>query len=489
MPAMVIKVTCATGPDACTVGRTGRGWIIAGPMQISVLLDRSRRESLTTSRRSDSRCDPLHARFGPGRGCRRRGDSRSNSRSPATPWCAPMKCDRSKACRIASGVGNLRRRELPGRRSSRQRRRGATPDPAPCRTCRCRRAVHVPTTRRLERNRLSFDFFPGRPSAALFPLKTWRRLLQSNLSHGGGAGLSQYGDPAGLPALRSAIANHLATTRGIAADPSRIIDCRRRAGMHQHRGAAFSQPRHAERRSRTPAIRERHTHSRRPAPKSSSVAIDFDGLIPEELPQRPTALLYLTPSHQFPTGATLSAGRRRAIVAWARRYGCYILEDDCDGDFRYEGSPSAGHRRAGARLHHLSRNLLAYARGRTAARLHGRARAIGRVPSRRQRLCSTRQSLARSGGARRDDAQRQLCGAPVARPLALQGKSRLPAGRAAAQFRRCQRKRRIRRPAHRLASAGRCSRCRQRSKIWPGARASASTHSLRRGAYVATPSR
>ena len=49
------------------------------------------------------------------------------------------------------------------------------------------------------RNRLLFDFFPGRPSAELFPLKTWRRLLQANLSHGGAAGLTQYGDPAGFP--------------------------------------------------------------------------------------------------------------------------------------------------------------------------------------------------------------------------------------------------------------------------------------------------
>jgi GntR family transcriptional regulator / MocR family aminotransferase len=69
-----------------------------------------------------------------------------------------------------------------------------------------------------------------------------------------------------------------------------------------------------------------------------SVGIDFDGLIPEQLPQRPIALLYVTPSHQYPTGHTLALDRRRAIAAWARRYGCYILEDDRDGDFRYEGS-------------------------------------------------------------------------------------------------------------------------------------------------------
>ncbi len=73
------------------------------------------------------------------------------------------------------------------------------------------------------RNRLLYDFFPGRPSADLFPLKTWRRLLQKNLTHGGGAGLTQYGDAAGFPALRTAIANHLALARGIVADPSRIV--------------------------------------------------------------------------------------------------------------------------------------------------------------------------------------------------------------------------------------------------------------------------
>ena len=69
------------------------------------------------------------------------------------------------------------------------------------------------------RNRLLFDFFPGRPSAELFPLKTWRRLLQANLSHGGAAGLTQYGDPAGLPSLRTAIANHLAASRALSPTP------------------------------------------------------------------------------------------------------------------------------------------------------------------------------------------------------------------------------------------------------------------------------
>jgi len=70
----------------------------------------------------------------------------------------------------------------------------------------------------------------------------------------------------------------------------------------------------------------------------ASVAVDQDGLIPDYLPQRTASLLYTTPSHQYPTGAMLSAERRTAVIGWARRYGCYVIEDDYDCDIRYQGS-------------------------------------------------------------------------------------------------------------------------------------------------------
>ena len=198
--------------------------------------------------------------------------------------------------------------------------------------------LHVQSVADQGRNRLSFDFFPGRPNAGLFPVKTWRRLLQTTLSHGGATGLSQYGDPAGLPALRSAIADHLATTRGIAADPGRIvitngaqegISIAARLFLNHGTPSAIEDPCY-----QGAAFAFEATGS-----EITSVAVDFEGLIPEELPRRPTALLYVTPSHQYPTGHMLSLERRHAIVAWARRYGCYVVEDDRDGDLRYEGSP------------------------------------------------------------------------------------------------------------------------------------------------------
>jgi GntR family transcriptional regulator / MocR family aminotransferase len=198
-----------------------------------------------------------------------------------------------------------------------------------------RRPAQAPTD--TNRNRLLFDFFPGRPSANLFPLKTWRRLLQANLSHGGAMGLTQYGEPAGLPALRTAIANHLASARGIMADPSRIVIV---SGIQEGLtiAARLFLTRGALSVVEDPCYLGAAKAFEAADAEVISVAVDQDGLNPELLPQRTASLLYMTPSHQYPTGATLSAARRTDIVAWARRHGCYIIEDDYDCDIRYVGS-------------------------------------------------------------------------------------------------------------------------------------------------------
>lgn len=71
------------------------------------------------------------------------------------------------------------------------------------------------------------------------------------------------------------------------------------------------------------------------------VPVDRQGLIVSELPEDgpPVRLVYVTPSHQFPTGAVMSASRRYALLSWARRRGACILEDDYDSEFRYDGRP------------------------------------------------------------------------------------------------------------------------------------------------------
>jgi GntR family transcriptional regulator/MocR family aminotransferase len=66
------------------------------------------------------------------------------------------------------------------------------------------------------------------------------------------------------------------------------------------------------------------------------VPVDHDGLDPDQLPAR-ARLVFVTPSHQFPSGGVLSLPRRAALLKWAKRANAVVVEDDYDGEFRYEG--------------------------------------------------------------------------------------------------------------------------------------------------------
>ena len=189
-----------------------------------------------------------------------------------------------------------------------------------------------------DQHRLSFDFFPGRPNTSLFPLRNWRRLLIASLSRGGAAELSRHGDPGGLFDLRSALSGFLAATRGIVADPARIIitngaqeafGLAARALIAPGAMAVIEDPGYASAASAFEAADA----------ALASIPVDADGLVTDALPAGPAALLYLTPAHQYPTGRVLPMHRRQAAIQWARARGCTIIEDDYDGDIRYEGSP------------------------------------------------------------------------------------------------------------------------------------------------------
>jgi GntR family transcriptional regulator/MocR family aminotransferase len=69
------------------------------------------------------------------------------------------------------------------------------------------------------------------------------------------------------------------------------------------------------------------------------VPVDADGLSVVDLPHDNTRLIYVTPSHQFPTGAVLPLPRRLDLLAWAARRDAYVLEDDYNGEYRYSGRP------------------------------------------------------------------------------------------------------------------------------------------------------
>ena len=111
------------------------------------------------------------------------------------------------------------------------------------------------------------------------------------------------------------------------------------------------------------------------------VPVDEHGLDPSTLPRDrgPVRAIYVTPSHQFPTGAVMPAARRHALLEWAKRRGAYVIEDDYDGEFRYIGRPIAalaGLERDGRR--HLLRDVREVAVSRPCASAISRCRRASR---------------------------------------------------------------------------------------------------------------
>ncbi|HEY0527126.1 MAG TPA: PLP-dependent aminotransferase family protein [Stellaceae bacterium] len=196
------------------------------------------------------------------------------------------------------------------------------------------RALRVtPAERRL------LPLAPGVPALDAFPFAHWERLT-TRLWKRRPADLLSYADPAGLPALREAIASYLGTARGIECAPEQVlvvagsqqgIDLAARVLLDPGDAAWVEDPAYVAARGALAAS------GVRPVP----VAVDAEGLDPA-LGERlaPAARLALVaPSHQYPLGVTMSLRRRLALLDWAERADAWVLEDDYDSEYRYAGRP------------------------------------------------------------------------------------------------------------------------------------------------------
>jgi GntR family transcriptional regulator / MocR family aminotransferase len=183
---------------------------------------------------------------------------------------------------------------------------------------------------------LRYDFRYGRSDLETFPFETWRRLLlrqarNASVRH------FDYGSALGNLDLRAAICAHLRRSRAVECDPAEIIIVN---GSQQALDLVIRVL--VERGDRV-AIEEPHYNGTREALLAAGarllpVPVDRNGLDPEKLPDN-ARLVFVTPSHQFPTGVILPLERRLALLDWARRHHAIIVEDDYDGEFRYDGRP------------------------------------------------------------------------------------------------------------------------------------------------------
>jgi GntR family transcriptional regulator/MocR family aminotransferase len=197
--------------------------------------------------------------------------------------------------------------------------------------------VTAPANVHLDRNRPRIDFWYGRFDRRNFPLNAWRRLINENLSRAG-SNLSEYGAPSGVHELRKAISSHLGATRGMNAPPERIVitagaqdglNLMCRLLVQPGKKVAVENPCYGA----AALLLKSYGAELCPVP------VDDQGLIVDRLDGTDASLVYVTPSHQFPTGATMPLERRHRILDWAERVGAFIAEDDYDSDFRYDSPP------------------------------------------------------------------------------------------------------------------------------------------------------
>ncbi|MCS7172623.1 MAG: PLP-dependent aminotransferase family protein [Armatimonadetes bacterium] len=178
------------------------------------------------------------------------------------------------------------------------------------------------------------DFAPGRPSVERLHPAAWRRMWRAVAREQPPAG---YGDPAGDPELREAIAAYLGRARGVVCTAEDVlitsgaveaVDLIARAFLRPGDRVAYEEPGY-------PAARRVFLSRGLPV---EPVPVDEDGIRVDLLPPR-AALVYVTPSHQFPLGGRLPLARRIGLLEWAQKTGAFVVEDDYDSELRFHGPP------------------------------------------------------------------------------------------------------------------------------------------------------
>lgn len=191
------------------------------------------------------------------------------------------------------------------------------------------------------RQLVGVPFTPSLPPIELFPRKVWNRLLSREAGRTG-TDYWAYGASNGLPALREAIAAHASAMRATRCSPDQVIVVTSTQQAVELAGKVLADP--GDRAwAETPGYQPVQHCLRATGLQVVHVPVDDQGLdVPAGRKLEPKArLAYVTPAHQYPLGYEMSLARRKALLAWALEEDAYVIEDDYDGDYRYEGRPIA----------------------------------------------------------------------------------------------------------------------------------------------------
>jgi len=227
-------------------------------------------------------------------------------------------------------------------------------DSPPVRTKRAAPARPVAEERRLSvrarelasypgqyRPQIAIPFTPSLPPVDLFPRSIWNRLLNREAARAGNDYWA-YGASNGLPALREAIAAHASALRATRCAPDQVIVVTSTQQAVELAAKVIANPGDSAW-VETPGYQPAQHCLRAAGLRVIPVPVDEQGIVVRtgrELEGR-ARLAYVTPAHQYPLGYEMSLPRRQELLDWALQSDAYVIEDDYDGDYRYEGRPIA----------------------------------------------------------------------------------------------------------------------------------------------------
>jgi GntR family transcriptional regulator/MocR family aminotransferase len=179
-------------------------------------------------------------------------------------------------------------------------------------------------------------FAAGSPDLRAFPLKIWKQITARQLRMQGEQ-LLGYGDPQGYLPLREAVASYLQQSRGVLCSPEQILMTTSSQQALQLLAMLLVDPGDTVWLEQPGYLGARNAFASAEA-DICAVHVDGQGMAPE--PGLPVPrLIYLTPSHHYPTGVSLSLPRRLHLLDYAKRHGSWIIEDDYDSELHYDGRP------------------------------------------------------------------------------------------------------------------------------------------------------
>ncbi len=182
-----------------------------------------------------------------------------------------------------------------------------------------------------------YQFRLGLPDVSMLPMDVWRRLSARTWRSFARSPLMDIA-PAGRPSLREAIAKHVSFARAVACEASDVVVTSGAQQAFDLLARILITPKRNVVAVEDPGYPLARTAFIAAGAKICSIPVDEEGLVVDKIPTS-ARIIYVTPSHQFPTGAVLSPRRRAALLAFANAHDAVIIEDDYDAEFRFGARP------------------------------------------------------------------------------------------------------------------------------------------------------